>query len=183
MFSLSHSLYKRITFRQRYKSRWSFSYRIKFTIFLQASRRQKKTMESVLKYLKYLSFLDRFPDLKSCAEEIGWLLFRFWLIAAFAGNGIGCVLNRNTRILCKIIPETYGAHLSIFIEKAKAQKPKTFQYPLFHQPLHKGFSPYYVSWTEPPPPSSSAATSFPRRCPGLRKPEGSSGALVRIMCV
>ena len=85
----------------------------------------------MLKYLKYLSFLDRFPDLKSCAEEIGWLLFRFWLIAAFAGNGIGCVLNRNTRILCKIIPETYGAHLSIFIEKAKAQKPKTFQYPLY----------------------------------------------------
>ena len=106
---------------------------------------KKKTMEPVLKYLKYLNFLDRFPDLKSFAEEIGWLLFRFWLIAAFAGNGIGCVLNRNTRILCKIIPETYGAHLSIFIEKAKAQKPKTFQYPLFHRPLYKGFGPFYIS--------------------------------------
>ena len=104
---------------------------------------KKKTMEPVLKYLKYLNFLDRFPDLKSFAEEIGWLLFRFWLIAAFAGNGNGCVLNRNTRILCKIIPETYGAHLSIFIEKAKAQKPKTFQYPLLHRPLYKG--PFYIS--------------------------------------
>ena len=31
------------------------------------------------------------------AEEIGWLLFRFWLIATFSDSGIGGALNRNTR--------------------------------------------------------------------------------------